>query len=355
MHYSSSSVLIFVFWCLFIFHNAEGSKLPEGVTVPAIFVFGDSIVDSGNNNHIITTCRSNFVPYGRDFEECKPTGRFTNGKVPSDLFAEAFGVKELVPPYLDPSLTMDDLLTGVNFASACSGYLPATALHLSPSLSLEDQLDLFKEYISKLTAEVGEQKTSSLLSQGILLLATGSNDFNYFYDTQKNGNITAFLDILVNYTSGFLTRLYDLGVRKFAVGSAPPTGSLPLTRTNKGGLLRFPVEFIDRDCLHFNNKLEKLLSSLQNKLHGSRFVFLDVYHELLTLIHNPHDTGFEVVNRGCCGTGLFEEGFLCNVFSIPFSCKHTSKYVFWDGSHPTQAAYKHVLDRILNVTMPHFF
>ncbi|GAB2231933.1 hypothetical protein Drorol1_Dr00010952 [Drosera rotundifolia] len=86
MHYSSSSVLIVVFWCLFIFHNAEGSKLPEGVTVPAIFVFGDSIVDSGNNNYIITACRSNFVPYGRNFEGCKPTGRFTNGKVPSDLF-----------------------------------------------------------------------------------------------------------------------------------------------------------------------------------------------------------------------------------------------------------------------------
>ena len=46
-------------------------------SVPAMFVFGDSIVDPGNNNHIKTIVKSNFPPYG--------TGRFSNGFVPSDL------------------------------------------------------------------------------------------------------------------------------------------------------------------------------------------------------------------------------------------------------------------------------
>ncbi|PQM32965.1 GDSL esterase/lipase EXL3 [Prunus yedoensis var. nudiflora] len=47
--------------------------------------FGNSIVDPGNNNNIKTTVKCNFPPYGRDFIGRKPTGRFSNGRVPSDL------------------------------------------------------------------------------------------------------------------------------------------------------------------------------------------------------------------------------------------------------------------------------
>lgn len=61
-------------------------KLPANVSVPAVIVFGDSIVDTGNNNNNMKTfARCNFLPYGRDFEGGLPTGRFSNGKVPADL------------------------------------------------------------------------------------------------------------------------------------------------------------------------------------------------------------------------------------------------------------------------------
>ena len=52
---------------------------------PALFVFGDSIVDSGNNNAITTLIRCNFPPYGQDFPGHNATGRFSNGRVPSDI------------------------------------------------------------------------------------------------------------------------------------------------------------------------------------------------------------------------------------------------------------------------------
>lgn len=60
-------------------------KLPKNATVPAVFMFGDSIVDTGNNNDLITIVKSNFPPYGRDFPGEVPTGRFSNGKIPSDF------------------------------------------------------------------------------------------------------------------------------------------------------------------------------------------------------------------------------------------------------------------------------
>lgn len=45
----------------------------------AFFVFGDSLVDNGNNNFLATTARADSPPYGIDFPTGRPTGRFSNG------------------------------------------------------------------------------------------------------------------------------------------------------------------------------------------------------------------------------------------------------------------------------------
>lgn len=45
----------------------------------AFFIFGDSLVDSGNNNYLATTARADAPPYGVDFPTRRPTGRFSNG------------------------------------------------------------------------------------------------------------------------------------------------------------------------------------------------------------------------------------------------------------------------------------
>lgn len=95
--------------------------------VPAVIVFGDSTVDSGNNNQILTILKSNFRPYGRDFLEGRPTGRFSNGRIPPDFISEGFGLKPAVPAYLDPTYNISDFATGVCFASAGTGYDKATS------------------------------------------------------------------------------------------------------------------------------------------------------------------------------------------------------------------------------------
>jgi hypothetical protein len=41
--------------------------------------------------------------------------------------ASKFGVKKLLPAYLDPNLQIEDLLTGVSFASGGAGYDPLTS------------------------------------------------------------------------------------------------------------------------------------------------------------------------------------------------------------------------------------
>lgn len=62
----------------------------DGQLVPALFIFGDSVFDVGNNNNLFTIIKSNFPPYGRDFVTRKPTGRFCNGKLASDFTGSFF-------------------------------------------------------------------------------------------------------------------------------------------------------------------------------------------------------------------------------------------------------------------------
>jgi hypothetical protein len=90
-------------------------------------VFGDSTVDTGNNNQIPTIAKSNFEPYGRDFLGGRPTGRFSNGRVASDFISEAFGLKPTLPAFLDSTYNISDFATGVCFASAGTGYDNATS------------------------------------------------------------------------------------------------------------------------------------------------------------------------------------------------------------------------------------
>ncbi|EEF31242.1 zinc finger protein, putative [Ricinus communis] len=182
-------------------------SLPNDRKVPAVFVFGDSIVDTGNNNYIKTSAKCNFPPYGRDFIGGKPTGRFSNGRVPSDLIAEALGVKKILPAYLDPNLQLQDLLTGVCFASGGNGYDPITST-LAPAFSLSDQLNQFKEYTQKIKSAVGEERSAAILSKSVFVICTGANDIvnNYFTlpFRRLHYDVNSYADFLVNSASSFI-------------------------------------------------------------------------------------------------------------------------------------------------------
>ncbi|KAH9739731.1 GDSL esterase/lipase 7 [Citrus sinensis] len=95
---------------------------------PALYVLGDSLLDSGNNNYLQTIIKANYSPYGEDFVN-KCTGRFSNGKTVADFIAEFLGL-----PYAPPFLSFkprDKLpLTGLNYASGACGILRDTGHHL---------------------------------------------------------------------------------------------------------------------------------------------------------------------------------------------------------------------------------
>lgn len=77
--YLRSSNLLAVFFMVLIMINAASGQDGSGrEMVPAMFIFGDSLIDNGNNNNLPSFAKANYFPYGIDFNG-GPTGRFSNG------------------------------------------------------------------------------------------------------------------------------------------------------------------------------------------------------------------------------------------------------------------------------------
>ncbi|QHN84023.1 hypothetical protein HN51_038632 [Arachis hypogaea] len=325
-------------------------RLPPNVTIPAVFVFGDSIMDTGNNNNNLKTeARCNFPPYGEDLEGGgMPTGRFSNGKVPSDFVVEELGIKELLPAYLDPNLQPTDLVTGVCFASGGAGYDPLTS-KLASAIHFDSQIEMFKDYIGKLRGVVGEERAEYIIENSLYLVVMGSNDISntYFLShvRQLEYDVPAYTDLLLRLASTYFKEIYELGARRIGVFSTPPIGCVPFQRTVAGGITRQCVDKINDACKLFNAKLPNALDSLNRNLPDSRFVFIDVYNPLLDVIVNYPKYGYKVEDRGCCGTGKIEVTFLCT--QLQPTCPNVLDHVFWDSFHPTQSVYKKLVASVL--------
>ncbi|KAI4377902.1 hypothetical protein MLD38_015459 [Melastoma candidum] len=318
------------------------TKPPSNVT--ALFVFGDSTVDPGNNNYIPTTARADHLPYGRDLPNHEPSGRNTNGKLVTDFLASYLGLKELLPAYLDPRLSEKELISGVSFASAGMG-LDEITCRRSNVLNMSTQLDNFDEAVKRMQRMFGPGETMRIVSDAIFILSAGTNDMLVnAYNLRigrSNISVTEFHDFLLQNTQLIIQRLYEVGARKIAIVGHPPIGCLPLQVTLSGKFPRSCIDSQNKDSQDFNSKLGLLLSTLQSNLtEDTKLNFLDIYTPVMDMINEPASFGFETTLRGCCGTGLFELGSSCNIFSP--TCPDASKYVFFDAVHPSEAASEHV-------------
>ncbi|KAL9236814.1 hypothetical protein vseg_011440 [Gypsophila vaccaria] len=328
----------------------EPGHVPKGPnnTISAIFVFGDSTSDPGNNNYIRTPFKSNFAPYGTDFPDHVPTGRFSNGLLSTDYIARYVGVKDMVPPYLNASLSVEELMSGVSFASAGSGFDPLTP-QLSGVIPLSRQMDYFKEYRKKIEAIIGIEKTNELISKAVFIISAGTNDFVVNYYTmpirRRMYSVPQYQQFLVQNIRYFIKLLWDEGGRKIAVAGLPPMGCLPVVITMKAN-----NSISDRSCIEplsavardYNKLLQNELISLQLYLANNvtKIVYIDIYTVLNDIIQGNQKNStysFEDVSSGCCGTGYLEAAYLCNPSS--YVCSDASKYVFWDSIHPTQMTY----------------
>ncbi|XAR58870.1 Triacylglycerol lipase, partial [Bertholletia excelsa] len=326
--------------------SSSGGAIPHFTT---LLVFGDSTVDSGNNNFLPTAAKGDHPPYGDDFPGGVATGRFSNGKLVPDFLASLLGIKPAVPPFLDPGLSDRDLLSGVSFASAGSGYDDVTPA-VSGAIPMSWQPAMLGSYVERLKGIVGEDETKNVIDSSLVIVSAGTNDFVIsFYDLPVRriefGTIDVYQDFVLNKLQKFVKEIYSHGCRTIVISGLPPIGCLPIQITSRLDLVnRSCLEKQNSDSQAYNLKLQKLLPQLQSSLPGSRLLYADAYTPLSDIIKNPHKYGFTETRRGCCGTGLLEAGPLCSA-KTPLCSQH-SQYIFWDSIHPTEATYKYLADSI---------
>lgn len=201
------------------------------------FVFGDSLTEVGNNNHLqYSLARSDYPWYGIDFSGRQATGRFTNGRTIGDIicimiltiyiyiyilnfvygvfymqfwmllfrFAAAkLGIPS-PPAYLSVSNDDDALLKGVNYASGGAGILNDTGLYFViftflswiasilitwniiflmlikltilqiQRLSFDDQINYFKKTKEQIKGKIGEEAANKLCNEAMYFVGLGT-------------------------------------------------------------------------------------------------------------------------------------------------------------------------------------
>lgn len=341
----SRLVVVVVVLVLPYAHGAAGTVATSS-KVSAVFMFGDSIVDPGNNNHKLTEAKANFPPYGQDFPGGKATGRFSNGKVPGDMLASKLGIKDLLPPYVGEDLELNDLLTGVAFASGGSGYDPLTSIPATATSST-GQLKLFLEYKEKLKVLVGEEEMARVISEGVYFTVMGANDLanNYFTIPLRRHqyDLPSYVKFLVSSAVNFTMTLNGMGAKRIGFIGIPPIGCCPSQR-KLGSRECEPQR--NQAAELFNSEISKEIDRLNAELgvQGSKFVYIDIYYNLLDLIQQPRLYGFKEVTEGCCGSTVLNAAIFIQYHP---ACPNAYDYIFWDSFHPTEKAYNIVVDKLI--------
>ncbi|XP_037482337.1 GDSL esterase/lipase At5g55050-like [Triticum dicoccoides] len=312
--------------------------------VPAMFVFGDSTVDVGNNNLLPVCkpeCRANYPQYGVDHPSHAPTGRFSNGYNLADQIAKLLGFNESPPAFL--SLQAEGIIPrmndGINFASGGSGLQNQTGEHCGGVYSMADQLEEFT-----LVVKMMGNSSYDLISRSLFFISVGSNDlFEYAHakNPPPNRNDTAFLKCLVDSYKTYLQELHALGARKFSIVSPSLVGCCP---SQRAAALQHHNDFDELHCFRPANNLSKqlyaLLASKLQELGGD----LDGMHYsicdsagMAEMVFTPGGAKDPtVVDTACCaGPGPFGVG-LCNTSAT--LCPNRTNFVFWDSFHPTEYA-----------------
>ncbi|XP_031262437.1 GDSL esterase/lipase At2g23540 [Pistacia vera] len=350
-YYKAALVLFFVS----LSYLTEAAN--DNGSLGASFIFGDSLVDAGNNNYLPTLSKANIRPNGIDFKASNgnPTGRYTNGRTIGDIIGEELGQPNYAVPFLAPNSTGKAILYGVNYASGGGGIMNATGRIFVNRVGMDIQVDYFNITRKQFDKLLGPSKARDyIMKKSIFSITIGANDFlnNYLLPVLSIGarisqSPDGFIDDMIDHLKIQLTRLYQMDARKFVIGNVGPIGCIPYQKTINQLNENECVDLANKLALQYNGRLKDLLKELNKKLPGSTFVHANVYDLVMELITNYKTYGFTTSSKACCGNGGQFAGIIpCGPTSS--LCEDRSKHVFWDPYHPSEAANVIVAKQLLD-------
>ncbi|KAL4576682.1 hypothetical protein LXL04_012780 [Taraxacum kok-saghyz] len=325
------------------------ATISHKVNARAFFVFGDSLVDNGNNNYLVTTARADSPPYGIDYPTHRPTGRFSNGLNLPDLISQRMGAEPTLP-YLNPQLTGRRLLVGANFASAGIGILNDTGIQFVNIIRMPLQLEYFRQYQQRLSGLIGSSQAKKLVKNALVLMTLGGNDFvnNYYlvpYSARsRQYSLPKYVRFIISEYKKILMKLYDLGARRVLITGTGPLGCVPaeLAQRSRNGECASELQ---KAAALFNPQLNQMLSDLNSKLGSHVFISANAKKMHSDFISDPGAFGFVSAKIACCGQGPYNGLGLCTPLSN--LCENRELYAFWDPFHPSEKANKIIVEQMM--------
>ncbi|RZC71748.1 hypothetical protein C5167_034966 [Papaver somniferum] len=312
MAYYNSLLYFCIFFSIFNFNTI----LTEGIGhVPAVIVFGDSLVDVGNNNHLeFSILKSNYAYNGVDYPNRKATGRYSNGKNAADFFAENLGLATS-PPYLSIKSASNKVKVlldqgGINFASGGAGIFNETLNKLfKQSISLNEQIANFRTVHGELMQQLGTVQAQTYLAKSVFLIVIGSNDILDKFQLGDHQFINSLMVILKSKSDN-------------------PKGECN--------------ERANYWSVQYNKAVKSLLQELKEELTDIHYSLINTYDIMVDFLQQPAHYGFSEVKSACCGGGKLRAQVPC--LPITEYCKNRRGHIFWDLYHPTEAAAKIIMN-----------
>lgn len=277
----------------FVLAGAALAAMPaQASSFSAVFVLGDSVSDSGNVAIAIgqpsgvpqMVSGSSYIP---DYPYY-PSGRFSNGPVWAEAYAAKLGVS-----------AMPSLLGGTDFAWAGArtggADVPVPTLTSQASMLLTALRGVAPQDALYVVAEVGNDARDALTA-----IASGAD---------VNQAIRTASAAYANNVANIVDMLRRAGARRFLVFDNVNLGLVPAIKSQGDAASALATALT-------SSMNQALFDRLEDEA-GVRI--FDTFSFLTRVVRHPADYGF-VNATAACGA---QPGADC------------SKYVFWDGLHPT--------------------
>jgi phospholipase/lecithinase/hemolysin len=157
-------------------------------------------------------------------------------------------------------------------------------------IPFDEQIRNFQNTLDQITDTLGADDVARQVGRSLFFVGMGSNDYlnNYLmpnYPTRNRYNGRQFADLLTQEYSRQLTKLYNLGARKFVIAGLGVMGCIPsiLAQSPAGNC----SDSVNKLVQPFNENVKAMLKNFNaNQLPGAKFIFIDVAHMFREILTN---------------------------------------------------------------------
>ncbi|XP_027089641.1 GDSL esterase/lipase At5g03980-like [Coffea arabica] len=272
----------------------------------------------------------------------RPTGRSSNGLLMMDFISRALNL-----PLLDPYLKRIGVFNqGVDFAVAGSTALDTSFFqdrNIPVPISntpLSGQMQWFKDHLKSVCRSPSDCATR--LQRSLIMIGEiGGNDYNHaFFNKKSIQEVRTYVPHVVSAIINGVREVVRLRAARVVVPGNFSIGCIPIHLTS----------FVNPDPEAYDQM--GCLRELKRDNPNMVVVYADYYGALESVLTRAPFLAFDRGSflKSRCGIGgiyNYDGRWMCGTPGVPV-CRGPEKYIYWDGIHMTQKAYRHTSEFLIS-------